>query len=154
MRSLQIDRDKRSSVEQIQCRLTCSPCNLPHCAARGKIILLRLAGKRLLCCSSCLCEGREHMPLCKRCWLPLLLCQRLDYVQHYPPPPYTPDSPIKGFLSLPFPFLKNHRIYDSGFRKSSVPILMPAKYPDRIRRGLLMCALQCVEQCIVVRVIN
>lgn len=39
------------------------------------------------------------MPLCKRCWLPLLLCQRLDYVQHYPPPSHTPDSPIKDFLS-------------------------------------------------------
>lgn len=130
-----------------------------HCAARRKIILLWLAGKRLLCCSSCLSEEREHMPLCKRCWLPLLLCQRLDYVQHYPPTPphtHTPDSPIKDFLSLslsPSAF-KNHRIYDSGFWKSSAPVLMPAKHPGGIRGGLLMCALQCVEQCIVVRAIN
>lgn len=98
MRILQIDRDNRSSVSQIHCRLTCFPCNLLHCGALGKIILLWLAGKRLLCCSSCLHEGREHMPHYKWCPPAPLLCQTLDYVQHYPPPPLTQ---IKGFLSPP-----------------------------------------------------
>lgn len=86
-----------------------------HCAARRKIILLWLASKRLLCCSSCLSEEREHMPLCKRCWLPLLLCQRLDYVQHHPPHTHTHTRlrlSNKGLsLSLPFCFQKSSDLW-------------------------------------------
>lgn len=37
-------------------------------------------------------RGGEHMAHCKRCGLPLLLCQRLDYVQHYPPPYLLPNT--------------------------------------------------------------
>lgn len=75
-----------------------------------------------------------------------------NIIHHHPPSTHTRLS-NKGLSLSSSPF-KNHRIYDSGFRKSSSPILMPAKYPARIRRGLLMCALHGVEQCIVVRVIN
>ncbi len=46
MRGLQINRDRGCGVWQIQWRLTCSLCNLLHCAARGKIILRWLAAKR------------------------------------------------------------------------------------------------------------
>lgn len=44
----------------------------------------------------------------------------------------------KGLSLSPSPF-KNHRIYDSGFRKSSAPILMPAKYPGRIIEEASWC---------------
>lgn len=46
MRGLQINRDRGCGVWQIQWRLTCSLCNLLHCAVRGKIILCWLAAKR------------------------------------------------------------------------------------------------------------
>lgn len=76
-------------------------------------------------------RGGEHMPQCKRRWLPLLLCQRLDYVQHHPAPsfPHTLNSPIKGVSLLLLSFQKSSDLWQWISGKSSSTVLMLAKYP-------------------------
>lgn len=107
MRGLQIDRDRGCGVWQIQWRLTCSRCNLLHCAARGKIILCWLAAKRFPALRT-LPEGQRERRA-KPCVLPLLPCQSPDYAEKLSPLPLN-----KTYSYTPSPFTEYHWICDTG----------------------------------------
>lgn len=107
MRGLQIDRDRGCGVWQIQWRLTCSWCNLLHCAARGKIILCWLAAKRFPALRTLPEGARERRA--KPCVLPLLPCQSPDYAEKLSPLPLN-----KIYSYTPSPFTEYHWICDTA----------------------------------------
>lgn len=55
-----------------------------------------------------------------------------------PPPPHHHPHTNKRLSLSSSPF-KNHWIYDSGFQKSSSPVVMAAKYPSRITEEDFRC---------------